>query len=61
MKAWENYKKPTPEKWRKLGDSILLLGTTLNTYLVSIESPMGWIIFTLILTWLGKTLTNLAN
>lgn len=24
-KSWENYKRPTPQKWRKAGDIALLL------------------------------------
>lgn len=60
-RLWELYKRPTPDRWRKIGDSILLLGTTLNGYLAGINAHSGWIIFTLVLTWLGKTLTNFVT
>jgi len=52
-----NYYKPTPEKWRKVGDAILAVGTTLTLY----TSYMNWkelVFASAILTAIGKFLTN---
>lgn len=60
-KVKEAYEKPTPKKWRKIGDAILGLGSIVtaatavtggNPYVIAAGS---------ILTWLGKTLTNLTT
>ena len=52
-----NYYKPTPEKWRKIGDSILAVGTTLTVC----AAYMGYkelVFASAILTAVGKFLTN---
>ena len=52
-----NYYKPTPEKWRKVGDAILAVGTTLTLY----TAYMNWkelVFASAILTAIGKFLTN---
>ena len=53
----KEYYKPTPEKWRKVGDAILAVGTTLTLY----TAYMGYkelVIISAILTATGKFLTN---
>lgn len=59
MSLIDNYEKPTPNKWRKVGDSIALLGTTITGY--AIIQHEGWAIVSLILTWAGKTITEFAT
>lgn len=54
----KNYYSPTPKKWRKLGDSILLLGTTLTATFAGMEVEKGWIIGAAITTAFGKMVTN---
>lgn len=56
---WKNYKKPTPDKWRKIGDSILAVSLFLTTTTVSIPHIDKWIPFTAAaLGIIGKFLTN---
>lgn len=53
----ETYYSPTPKKWRKLGDALLSVGTTITG--VAIYEEMKWIaIAALIITVVGKFLTN---
>lgn len=55
----KNYTKATPVFWRKLGDSILIMGTTLTATFAGMEIHKEWIIGAAILTALGKMITNL--
>lgn len=55
----KSYYKPTNPKWRKLGDSILILGTSLTATFAGMEVDKGWIIAAAILTALGKMVTNI--
>jgi hypothetical protein len=54
----KSYYRPTPTKWRKLGDSILILGTTLTATFAGMEVDKGWIIAAAIVTAVGKMVTN---
>lgn len=54
----KNYAKHTPVFWRKVGDSILLFGTTLTATFAGMEVHKGWIISAAILTASGKMITN---
>lgn len=54
------YWKPTPKKWRKVGDSILLAGTTITSYAILSEDKI-FAVVSLILTVVGKIITNFAN
>jgi hypothetical protein len=54
----KEYWKPTPKLFRKIGDGILLLGTTLSATLAGMEVDKGWIIGAVICTALGKVITN---
>jgi hypothetical protein len=58
--AKKRYWKPTPEKWRKIGDSILGLGTVITAISAFTSSP--WItVSSAAITWIGKTITNFAT
>jgi hypothetical protein len=54
----KSYYRPTPPRWRKLGDSILIMGTTLTATFAGMEIDKGWIIAASITTALGKVCTN---
>lgn len=68
---FKNYYKPTPVKWRKLGDSILVVGTLISTTcLTEYEKAkelfgvgdLKYIMLTAIVcTALGKIVTNFAT
>ena len=53
----KEYYKPTPEKWRKVGDAILAVGTTLTTYAVYMNYK-ELAFASAICTAVGKFLTN---
>lgn len=54
----KNYGNPTPSRWRKLGDALLAVSTTLTTFAV-VDEWAKWLTLTIILTGvLGKFLTN---
>lgn len=56
-KAKERYFKPTPKKWRKLGDALLAVSTTITTY--AIVEEYKWIALTAVLIGAaGKFLSN---
>jgi len=53
----ENYNAPTPKKWRRLGDSLLSVGTTITGF--AIFEEMKWLALTaLLISVAGKFLTN---
>jgi hypothetical protein len=64
MKLLEKYRRPTPIKWRKWGDAILLGTSGLSA--LTLGSPMTehqklWVVFWLeCIGVVGKVLTNLA-
>ena len=52
-----NYYKPTPNKWRKLGDTLLAVSTTITGY--SLYVDLKWVAATaLALGVVGKFLTD---
>lgn len=57
-KTIENYNKPTPKKWRKVGDSIMGLGTAITSIAAITGQHPALIITATVLTWVGKTWTN---
>jgi hypothetical protein len=57
MKLQERYSTPTPPKWRKLGDLLLILSTTITSYSV-IEEMKEVALIAAILGCVGKILTN---
>lgn len=51
------YQKPTPAKWRKLGDALLAVSTTVTTYAIAEE--MKWLALSAVLIGAaGKFFTN---
>jgi hypothetical protein len=65
------YYKPTPVKWRKLGDSILVIGTIISTSVLTeyekakeifgVEDLKYFVVASIICTTLGKIITNFAT
>ena len=60
-KAVENYYKPTPFKWRIIGDSILIVGSTVTTVAGLLSLPPLVIAAGSIITAIGKILTNFTT
>jgi len=59
-RAVENYRKPTPDKWVKIGDTIFHLGTVVTAVSAITASP--WVtVASALLTWVGKTITRFAS
>lgn len=54
------YWKPTPKKWRIIGDTILFAGTTITGYSIYTENHTFTLI-SLVLTVFGKAITNFAT
>jgi hypothetical protein len=53
----KNFYGPTPAKWRKLGDTLLGISTTITGY--SLYNDLKWVAgVALVLGVLGKFLTN---
>lgn len=65
MKLLSNYHGPTPKKWKKIGDTIMLFGAGASTGVMGLPLPDNqklWIVWGLgILTLIGKAVTNLAT
>lgn len=65
MNLTKKYKAPTPVKWRKIGDAILLGTTSLSAMMMGApisEHYQTWVIFGLnVIGVFGKILTNLAT
>jgi hypothetical protein len=68
MKILKNYYAPTPIIWRKIGDTILLAGTTLSSY-VMVQYEQFQFLYpqadlrtivtaSFVMTVIGKCLTN---
>lgn len=52
-----NYFNPTPKKWRKIGDALLGVSTTITGY--SLYAELKWVAMAaLVLGVVGKFLTN---
>lgn len=57
-KLGELYGSPTPKKWRKLGDALLAVSTTITGYAIA-DDMSKWISLTALgLGVVGKFLTN---
>ena len=57
IKMKKNYYHPTPKKWRKLGDALLGVSTTITGFAIYEEAK--WVAITaLVLGVIGKFLTN---
>ena len=60
MKILENYYKPTPKKWRKIGDTLLAVSTFITASAIATQHT--WIAITALITGsVGKILTNLFS
>jgi len=57
----DTYYKPTPKIWRKIGDSILILGSAITTVSALIHLSPYIIVGATVLTALGKIITNFAK
>lgn len=57
---FKNYQSPTPAKWRKIGDTLLVVGGTITTYLIDHDNHLLAKI-ALGCTIAGKVITNLAT
>jgi hypothetical protein len=56
-KMLKNYYKPTPIKWRKLGDALLAVSTTITGF--ALYNDVQWVALTSLITGvIGKFLTN---
>jgi hypothetical protein len=52
------YYRPTPIKWRKVGDALLAASTTITTF--AIYEQVEWLAYVALITGVvGKFLTNL--
>lgn len=60
-RAAENYYKPTPFKWRLVGDSILIVGSTVTTVAGLLSLSPYVVAAGAIFTALGKILTNFTS
>ena len=55
--GYSQYKKPTPNFWRKLGDGLLAMSTFVSVY--AIAEDYKWIAFTAVIVGaIGKFFTN---
>lgn len=54
----ELYSSPTPKKWRKIGDALLAVSTTITTYAIADEWNKYATLSALIMGVIGKFLTN---
>lgn len=62
MKQLENYYKPTPKKWRKIGDAIQDTSIIISAFVALIATLPAWIPVTIFaLGRLGKIITNFAT
>ena len=56
-KMLKNYYKPTPVKWRKLGDALLAVSVTITGF--AMYGNVQWVALTALITGvIGKFLTN---
>ena len=56
-KMLKNYYKPTPIKWRRLGDALLAVSTTITSF--ALYEDIQWVALTALITGvIGKFLTN---
>lgn len=64
-KMMKNYYKPTPKRWRKIGDAILLGSTSLSALMMGAPLSDHTITITVfilnVIGVVGKVLTNLAK
>ncbi|HQQ81954.1 MAG TPA: hypothetical protein PK059_02135 [Cyclobacteriaceae bacterium] len=54
----DKYFSTTPVFWRKVGDTILIFGTTMTATFAGMEIGKEWIITMSLITAFGKMVTN---
>ena len=60
LQAKRNYYKPTPAKWRKIGDVIQDTGLIIGSIAIFFTAP--WVpVVALVVGRIGKIITNLAT
>lgn len=60
--AASNYYKPTPSKWRKIGDAIQDVAIIAGAAVTLVAAPPAWIpVAILVAGRLGKVITNFAT
>lgn len=58
----DGYYKPTPVKWRKVGDTVQDVAILAGSVVAVIASPPAWIpVAILVLGRIGKIITNFAT
>ena len=61
-KAKKNYKKPTPWKWRKIGDTIQDVAIIAGSIVALVASPPVWVpVAILVAGRVGKIITNFTT
>lgn len=63
MVSIKNYNKPTPSKWKKVGDILLVISTVLSGFIANFTEPpyKNFILGAIIVTGvLGKIITDLT-
>jgi len=60
MSIKNDYWGHTPVFWKKVGDAIFALGTTITGATILMDNTT-WALISLALTWIGKTITNFAT
>jgi hypothetical protein len=60
--ATGNYYKPTPVRWRKIGDTVQDVAILTGSVVAVIASPPAWIpVAILVIGRIGKIITNFAS
>lgn len=60
-KLVQYYKSPTPALWRKIGDALLTISTSLATYSIADDWGKRVSIIIMVTGTLGKIITNFAS
>lgn len=56
----KKYAMPTPPMWRKIGDTLMIIGGSLTAYMIE-RDDHSMAIAALVCTILGKIITNFAS
>ena len=60
MNVLNRYNSPTPPKWRKIGDLLLIISTTITSYSI-VEEMKEVALIAAILGCIGKIITNFVS
>lgn len=62
MKTLQNYYKPTPKKWRKIGDTFQETALVASAIVALLAAPPAWIPVAIFAVGrIGKIITNFAS